>query len=68
MAGPLDTEPGFEILSNYESELKLVRTNITQKLDQIPDLSGEGRKFAVKETERLLEESEELVCLKVGLR
>lgn len=63
MANPLDTDAGSELFSSYESELKLVQADLTQKLDSIPELSGEPRKAAISNAERALEEVNELVGL-----
>jgi hypothetical protein len=61
MSNPLDTDAGSELFSSYEAELKLVQADLNQKLDQIPDLSGEPRKAAISQAERALEEASELV-------
>jgi vesicle transport through interaction with t-SNAREs protein 1 len=61
MANPLDTDAGSELFSSYEAEFKLVQADLTQKLDQVPELQGEPRKAAVNQAERALEEAEELV-------
>ena len=61
MSNPLDTDAGSEMFSSYEAELKLVYADLNQKLDQIPDLSGEPRKAAVGHAERALDEAKELV-------
>jgi hypothetical protein len=61
MANPLDTDAGTELFSSYEAEFKLVQADLTQKLDQIPELSGEPRKAALSQAERALEEANELV-------
>lgn len=61
MANPLDADAGSELFSSYEAELKLVQADLSQKLDQIPDLAGEPRKAAISQAERALEESNELV-------
>lgn len=61
MSNPLDTEAGSELFSNYEAELKLVQADVSQKLDQIPELSGEQRKAYVAQAERALEEARELL-------
>lgn len=61
MANPLDTEAGSELFSSYEAEFKLVQADLAQKLDQIPDLSGEPRKAALSQAERALEEAQELL-------
>lgn len=62
MANPLDTDAGSELFSSYEAEFKVVQADLEQKLDQIPELSGEPRKAAVAQAERALEEADELVC------
>ncbi|QUC16465.1 uncharacterized protein UV8b_00706 [Ustilaginoidea virens] len=61
MSNPLDTDAGSELFSSYEAELKLVQADLLQKLDQIPELSGEARKSAVAQAERALEEADELL-------
>lgn len=61
MSGLLDSEAGSERFSSYEAELKLVQADLNQKLDQIPELSGEPRKAAVRQAERALEEANELL-------
>ncbi|CAK4034682.1 vesicle transport v-SNARE vti1 [Lecanosticta acicola] len=61
MANPLDTDAGSELFSNYEAELKLVQADVSQKLDQIPELQGEPRKAAMAHAERALEEARELL-------
>jgi vesicle transport through interaction with t-SNAREs protein 1 len=61
MANPLDTDAGSELFSSYEAELKLVQADLNQKMDQIPDLSGEPRKSAISQAERALEEANEIV-------
>jgi Vesicle transport v-SNARE protein N-terminus len=64
MSNPLDTDAGSELFSSYEAELKLVEADLNQKLDQIPDLSGEPRKAAISQAERALEEASELVGIR----
>ncbi|KAF4546892.1 Protein vesicle transport v-SNARE protein vti1-like protein [Elsinoe fawcettii] len=61
MSNPLDSDAGSELFSNYEAELKLVQADLSQKLDQIPELAGEPRKAAVSQAERALEEAKELL-------
>ena len=61
MSNPLDTDAGSELFTSYEAELKLVQADLSQKLDQISELSGEPRKSAVRLSERALEEANELV-------
>ncbi|KAF2803168.1 vesicle transport v-snare protein VTI1 [Mytilinidion resinicola] len=61
MANILDSDAGSERFSSYEAELKLVQADLNQKLDQIPELSGEPRKAAVRAAERALEEANEII-------
>jgi len=61
MANPLDTDAGSELFSNYEAELNLVQADLNQKLDQIPELTGEERKSAIRGAERALDEAKELL-------
>ena len=57
----MDTDAGSERFSSYEAELKLVQADLSQKLDQIPELSGEPRKAALSQAERALEEAGEIL-------
>lgn len=61
MANPMDSEAGSELFNNYEAELKLVQADLNQKLDQLPELSGEERKAAIGRAQRSLEEATEIV-------
>ncbi|EHA48226.1 vesicle transport V-SNARE protein vti1 [Pyricularia oryzae 70-15] len=61
MSNPLDAEPGTELFASYEAELKLVQADLSQKLDSIPDLTGEPRKAALSQASRALEEADELL-------
>lgn len=61
MSNPLDADAGSELFASYEGEFKVVQADLEQKLDQIPELSGEPRKAAVSSAERALEEADELV-------
>ena len=61
MSNPLDTDAGSELFSTYEAELKLVEADVTQKLDQIAEVTGEERKVAIRGAERALDEAKELV-------
>jgi vesicle transport through interaction with t-SNAREs protein 1 len=61
MPNPLDTEAGSELFSSYEAELKLIQADLNQKLDQISERTGEDRKGAIRQAERVLEEAYELV-------
>lgn len=61
MAGYSDGDSGSELFSSYEAELKLIQASLNDKLDQIPDLTGEARKAAVRQAQLTLEEATELV-------
>lgn len=61
MANPMDSEAGSELFSNYEAELKFVQADLSQKLDQIAELSGEQRKAAIGRAQHSLDEATELV-------
>lgn len=61
MSNPLDTDAGSELFESYSAEFRLVEADLAQKLDLIPDLSGEPRKAAISQAERALEEAQELV-------
>jgi vesicle transport through interaction with t-SNAREs 1 len=49
------------LFGGYETELKLVQADLSQKLDEISELSGEPRKSALGQAERALDEAQELV-------
>lgn len=61
MSNPLDSDVGSENFEGYSAEFRLVEADLAQKLDQIPELTGEPRKAAITSAERALEEAEELV-------
>jgi vesicle transport through interaction with t-SNAREs protein 1 len=61
MSNPLDTDAGSELFSSYEAELKLVQADLNQKLDQIAESTGEQRKAAIRQTQRALDEANELL-------
>ncbi|KAF2190626.1 vesicle transport V-snare protein, variant [Zopfia rhizophila CBS 207.26] len=61
MANLIDAEAGTERFGSYEAELKLVQADLSQQLDEIPELSGEPRKAAIRKAERALEEANELL-------
>jgi len=63
MSNILDSEAGSELFGSYEAELKLVQADLNQKLEQIPELTGEPRKAAIRQAERALEEASELVYI-----
>jgi hypothetical protein len=54
------------LFGGYEAELKLIQADLAQKVDEIPDLSGEPRKSVIGQAERALQEAEELVCAMVS--
>lgn len=57
----MDSDPGSELFSSYESDFKLVQADFSQKLEQIPELRGEERKAAVGAAKRAIDEGEEIV-------
>jgi vesicle transport through interaction with t-SNAREs 1 len=61
MTDILDAEAGSELFASYEAELKLVQADLNQKLEQIPELTGEPRKAAISQAQRALEEAKEIV-------
>lgn len=61
MANSLDSDAGSELFGSYEAELKLIQADLDQKLDQIPDLSGEPREKAIRDAGRALQEANEMV-------
>ncbi|KAF2116473.1 vesicle transport v-snare protein [Lophiotrema nucula] len=61
MSNIIDAEAGTERFGSYEAELKLVQADISQQLDEIPELQGEPRKAAIRKVERALEEADELI-------
>ena len=67
MATPLDTDAGSELFSSYEADLRLVQADLGQKLDQIPELSGEPRKALIRQAEHTLDEANELVGYRIDL-
>lgn len=58
----LDTDPGTELFASHEADFRLVYADITQKLDQIPELTGEARKAALRAAERAADEAEEIMA------
>ena len=66
MSNPLDSDAGTEKFNQYEGELRLVSADLSQKLDQIQEQSGEQRKSTANQAERLLEEAKELVRIAFG--
>jgi hypothetical protein len=63
MSNPLDTDAGSELFASYEADLRLVQADLNQKLDQIPEQTGEPRKATIRQAEHALEEASELVRL-----
>ena len=52
---------GSELFASYEADFKLVYTDITQKLDAIPEQTGEARKASIRAAERAVDEADEIV-------
>jgi vesicle transport through interaction with t-SNAREs protein 1 len=61
MADLLDSDAGSELFASYSAELNLVQADLSQKLEQIPDLTGEPRKAALAQATRALEEAKEIL-------
>ncbi|KAI9681361.1 MAG: hypothetical protein M1817_002644 [Caeruleum heppii] len=61
MSNPLDTDAGSELFSSYEADLRLVQADLHQKLDQIPEQTGEPRKATIRQAEHAVEEATELL-------
>jgi vesicle transport through interaction with t-SNAREs protein 1 len=61
MTGILDQEAGSELFASYEAELKLVQADLSQKLEQIPELTGEPRKAAIANANRSIDEAKEIL-------
>ncbi|KAF2405207.1 vesicle transport V-SNARE protein vti1 [Trichodelitschia bisporula] len=61
MTDILDTEAGSELFASYEAEFKLVQAELNQKLEQIPELTGEPRKAALSQAERSVDEAKEIL-------
>ena len=66
MSDLIDADAGTERFSGYEAELKLVQADLSQKIEQIKETSGEPRKAAISRAERALEEAEELVSCRLN--
>jgi len=61
MTDILDQDAGSELFASYEAELKLVQADLNQKLEQIPELTGEPRKAAIGQAERSVDEAKEIL-------
>ncbi|KAF3911402.1 hypothetical protein ABW20_dc0102826 [Dactylellina cionopaga] len=61
MSIALDSEPGSELFASYEADFKLVEADISQKLEQIAELTGEPKKAAIRAAQRAVEEAEEII-------
>ena len=57
----MSNPPGTERFDGYSAELNLVTADLSQKLDTIPEQSGETRNATVSAFERLIEEANELI-------
>ena len=61
MSSLIDSDPGSELFNSYEADFKLVQADINQKLDQIPELTGEPRKAAIRAADRAVQDGDEIV-------
>ena len=50
-----------ELFTSYESDFKLLFTDISQRLHDLPGLSGEARKASIRATERSIDEADEII-------
>ncbi|KAK7207537.1 vesicle transport v-SNARE protein N-terminus-domain-containing protein [Myxozyma melibiosi] len=52
---------GSELFASYEADFRLAYAEITQKIDQIPDLAAEPRKASIRAAERAIDEADEIM-------
>lgn len=57
----LDSSPGSELFASYETDFRLLYTDLTQKLQELSSLSGEERRAAIRTAERAIDEADELL-------
>ena len=50
-----------ELFTSYESDFTLLLTDITTRLDSIPSLTGDPRRSAISQTERTINEADEII-------
>jgi vesicle transport through interaction with t-SNAREs protein 1 len=51
-----------ELFASYEADFKLVFADITQKLSELTELTGEARKAAIRAAERSVDEADEIIA------
>lgn len=62
MSSHLDSSPGTEMFANYESDFQLAYQEISQKLQDLPDLpTSEERKASVQAIKRAIDEANEII-------
>lgn len=61
MSLPLDTAPGTELFSSYESDFQLTYSEIVQKLEELNGLGAEQRKGGIQAVERTIDEAYEIL-------
>ncbi|KAI5818737.1 t-SNARE [Pyronema omphalodes] len=54
-------DSGSELFASYEADFKLVFADITQKIDQISELTGSARKAAIQTAEKAIDEADEII-------
>jgi vesicle transport through interaction with t-SNAREs protein 1 len=59
--GILDQEAGSELFASYTAELNLALADARERVEQIPELTGEPRKAAIGQAERAIEEAREIL-------
>ncbi|KAI5854004.1 t-SNARE [Tricharina praecox] len=50
-----------DLFTSYESDFKLLFTDISQRLHDLPTLTGESRKASIRSTERSIDEADEII-------
>jgi vesicle transport through interaction with t-SNAREs protein 1 len=56
------TDATTELFASYEADFKLVFADITQKLSELSELTGESRKAAIRAAERSVDEADEIIA------
>ncbi|KAA8902592.1 t-SNARE [Sphaerosporella brunnea] len=51
-----------ELFASYEADFKLVFADITQKLSELTELTGESRKAAIRAADRSVDEADEIIA------
>jgi vesicle transport through interaction with t-SNAREs 1 len=57
----MDTDIGTELFASYENDFNLIITDISSKVEGLPEQDGEAKKAAIRAADRAVEEAEEIV-------